>query len=955
MSINIPSQQYRAQNVRIINYNAIDNIDVDEKQNNFVKNIFKQYKGQTIQIALRYYKPTRGAIIIDSEITDIPKTGFNSWWNIFTQTQLWPDSEHGWIFDEYYNPLGKDQAQIMIMSANKVGMSNYQQFFLDGTTHCVFQPILNWCQEKKDNATSKQAKSRYNVRIKKTQKYIEQYSAGVPADDFQKITDDLQIGIEIDIPSTLTKETKFIKVCSTEKPLRTFRFINTRLNHIELNQVSSTNNYIEVSQNELQKIFDETEFKLWKGDREGELYQINTLENTYKLTNEEGYLKALKEFEDIHNLNYYRVEHNSNKELSRFLFNNINRNLGLVLDNKYQEGTEDHNIFLEYIKNNEQMIEDQEDGINLEIIDYVNSLKNLNHIDIRKAYTRGAECSFYKGYLGKITDFRSCDKIMGLGIFMICNIQNIPDIFEKCGILYENNCYPSPELEFYKSLGITFDIVCGCWGSRIDIDFGQVPAEGEKGKGMYEKDENGKSHYVKWYGCLMKLSKYERYTFHCKDIEFAKLNNINDKGSDIRFNEYKNQGIIEYKRDKCYHSSHIASFIHSYSRINLLEQILKFKDTSQIVAINVDGIFYRGDVEVGKLFAIKKGKIDCIHSNVFIEDMENDIPNLPKNREHNLVEVHTGPGGAGKTHINLMDKGLQSPLYVAHSWKLARTKEKEYNIPCSVNWYLLSTNPKDYLPIMKNYNTLIIDEISCLSNKDKKIILNKFPKHKIIFCGDLGYQLPPVEGYEFNSDGLKIIKHTKNHRCQCEKLQKILKKMRILIDRDFIDIEAKTLLKKYKFKIHKKEDIDYKVEDLIIAKTHKSKDYYTCKYAPYDELETMKIKTQTKLQDPKLNDKRQLIQLLEYCNHFLAQQNKEEYKKYSVKIKTGDCSQGEIIIGEKPDGVDCEIQHGFTIHAIQGETASHTLFIDINRMKCTRMLYTALSRAKLFSQIKIIE
>ena len=910
MSINIPLQQYRAPNVRIINYETIDNVDVEQKQLGFIKNIFKQYFGQTIQISLRYYDPKKKEFITDSQITDIPTTDFNGWWRIFSQS-LFPESDD-WIFGEEYNPSGKDKAQLMIMSAEKVGMSNYEQFFLDGTTHCVFQPILNWAEDKRDNAKSKSAKSRYNVIAKKTQKYIEQYSAGVHADDFQKITNDLQIGIEIDIPSTaLNKKTKFIKVSSQKKPLRNFRFINTRLNHIEINQVSSKDNYIEVSQKELQKIFDETEFKLWKGDREGELYQINTLENIYKLSNKEGYSKALKNFEDIHNFVNYRVEHNSNKELSRFLLNNVNRNLGLVLENKYQEGTEDHNIFLEYIKNKEQMIEDQEDGINLEIIDYVNSLQNLNHIDIRKAYTRGAECSFYEGYLGKITDFRSCDKIMGLGIFMICNIQNIPDIFEKCGILYENNCYPSPELEFYKSLGITFDIVCGCWGSRIDIDFGQVPAEGEKGRGMYEKDENGKSHYVKWYGCLMRLMKKVRYNFDCKDIEYAKLNNINDEGSDIRFNQYKNQGIIEYKKDKCYHSSHIASFIHSYSRINLLEQILKFKDTSQIVAINVDGIFYRGDVEVGKLFAIKKGSIGSIRSNILIEDIENDIPDLPETREHNLVEVHTGPGGAGKTHINLMDKGLQYPLYVAHSWKLSRTKTKEYNIPGSVVWYLLSTDPDNYLPIMKNYNTLIIDEISCLSNKDKKIILNKFPKHKIIFCGDLGYQLPPVEGYEFNRDGLKIIKHTKNHRCQCEKLHKILKKMRILIDRDFIDIEAKDLLKKYKFKIHKKEDIHYKVEDLIIAKTHKSKDYYTEKY--------------------------------------------KDLPKYLVKENTRDYSNGEIIIGPPPDGVKCEIQHAFTIHSIQGETASHTLFIDINRMNCVRMLYTALSRAKLFSQIKIIE
>ena len=97
--INIPSQQYRAQNVRIINYNTIDNVNVDEKQLGFVKNIFKQYKGQTIQISLRYYSPKKGAIITNSEITDIPKTNFNSWWNIFTQNALFPNSEDGWIFD----------------------------------------------------------------------------------------------------------------------------------------------------------------------------------------------------------------------------------------------------------------------------------------------------------------------------------------------------------------------------------------------------------------------------------------------------------------------------------------------------------------------------------------------------------------------------------------------------------------------------------------------------------------------------------------------------------------------------------------------------------------------------------------------------------------------------------------------------------------------------------------
>ena len=103
----------------------------------------------------------------------------------------------------------------------------------------------------------------------------------------------------------------------------------------------------------------------------------------------------------------------------------------------------------------------------------------------------------------------------------------------------------------------------------------------------------------------------------------------------------------------------------------------------------------------------------------------------------------------------------------------------------------------------------------------------------------------------------------------------------------------------------------YNVEDLIITKTHKNKDFYSQKY--------------------------------------------KDIEKYIVKENTRDYSNGEIVIGKKPEGVYSELQHAFTIHSIQGETCKTNLYIDINKMNSLKMLYTALSRAKLFSQIKIIE
>ena len=105
------------------------------------------------------------------------------------------------------------------------------------------------------------------------------------------------------------------------------------------------------------------------------------------------------------------------------------------------------------------------------------------------------------------------------------------------------------------------------------------------------------------------------------------------------------------------------------------------------------------------------------------------------------------------------------------------------------------------------------------------------------------------------------------------------------------------------------DDIDYNVKDLIITKTNESKDVYTEKY--------------------------------------------KDLEKYVVLENTRDYSNGEIIYS-KPDKVRVEPRHAFTIHSIQGETATEKLFIDMNKMKSVRMLYTALSRAKYLNQIILI-
>ena len=916
-------------NVRRITY---QNIDQQNSQNqlSWLNSILKTYQGKTIQVAYKYYVLNDAGQLVErseSVTYDVPKTGdgYGEFWRAF-YLFLRPIDSDSWIFSEEYNKsdLVSEQTQLIIMSADKVGEENYQQFFLDGVTHCVFTPIKLWAEQLLKETTNKKTAMGYQTKLNKINKFEKFYKDGVPDEDFQSICNSLDIGIKIDTPSTMNTKTKFIDVRpdNNKNPRKIFPFINTRLNHIELDEVTNLGSYEEVSQDFMNQYVDdcikEKKWCMWKGEV-GNVYELLLTTHKYVLTKEEGYEKELQKFERENDLFPLKIEHFSNSRLSEFLMGNVHCCQAMLLNHPAKSSPGDFSDILEL--SNEERASEKQDQIRylqdprfqdeaekiLKIIDFIDNSQNLNHIDMEKAYTRGMDNTHYKGYLGKITDFRMTSRIEGIGIYQIKNIQNLPSLFLKLGVLFENNSYPSPELEYYQSLGITFDIVGGCWGSRVDINFGK-----DFEKGMYQKDKNGKSYYKKWYGCQMKLTTKNRYNFTCENIEFAKLNNFRGK-CDVRYNEHKNIGIIEYQKDKAFHSCHIASFCTSYCRMSMIEQLLKFKDPRQIIAIQTDGIYYKGDVEIGGLFHKDKvGKgINNISGNEYVTDECHQLLNLDtSSRKHNMVELHSGAGGCGKTYDNLKDKGLIAPIYIGPSWKLSRSKEKEFNIDSRVVHHLVDSNPQLYRPIINNYNTLIIDEVSMLNNKDKKTIMKRFKNHKIIFLGDLGYQIPPMEGEEFKIGKIPVIKYTKNYRCKCEKLSKILGICRKAIKQNpddyFTNIPA--IVKQFGFEIIDKDSIDYKVEDMIITYTHKNKNYYTDKY--------------------------------------------QDLEKYFILENKGGYCNTQIVF-EKPE-VKHEIRHAFTIHSIQGETAEHKLFIDLTKMTSLRMAYTALSRAQYFDQIVFI-
>ena len=829
----------------------------------YVYDIMKQYIGQTIRRIRKV--PGQPEKDLD-EVIFIPET-FASWWQ---------KSEPGFFMIDSDTFLFNDDVdgEALILSYDKVGAANIDQYFLDGVSHCFFQPIKDWGLECIEKAVSEKSIYRYESFCNKVDIYTMMYPQGVPVEDIQSIVDDLKIKIKINVPSSIvSKSTEIISCESSKKSMKTFSFINTRLNHIELNELSSNNNPEEVSS--LDAIFNELkekgEFFLWKGGLSG-IRQINTLQKKYILKNE--YTDTITEFNDYYDIISYKIDHNRHPELSQFLLNNVNPNLSMNFN------YEDHDIY---------PIEDT---------------TKYNVIDMKRAYSRGDECRWYQGYLGKITDFRKCDKIMGLGIYNIKNVRVDNPALKKLNYIHEGNAYPSPELEFFMNNGVSFDITHGCWGSRFDMEFDDT---------MMVKDTDDVRYYQKWYGCMMCNSSKDRYNFHCPELDFAKVMQYYSEDSTIRWNGEEKCGMIEYEKEHNYHGSHIAAFITSYCRISLMEQIMKFKDLDQIRGVVVDGIYYEGDVEINPLFRLEeKKRMNFQGCSSYVGYNSNDEIDI-NCRENNRIELHRGGGGCGKTHYNLTDKGIVNPLFIAPSWKLARGKKNEYNISATVYHRIIHDDPTKWKPFGRFYNVFIIDEVSMLNNKDKELIIKRFPEHKIIFCGDIGYQLPPIEGEEFKIN-MPVIEYNINHRCRCKKLKKVLTALREELSKGqyFFLFNGDEY---YGKKVISVEDMDYNIEDLIISKTNwacwESEESYTHRY--------------------------------------------QDLKKYLVTNNTRDYSNGDIIIGDRPGGgVVTKLRHGFTIHSIQGETAQDKLFIDLRGITDLRMLYTAIARAQYWDQIVFV-
>lgn len=817
----------------------------------------------------------------------IPTNGFSSWWKVVSR-EFWIDSGCSY-FDQALTYVDDKGTFYIYPQSKSITTKFITQNFKDGVTNCMLTPIRTWATELFEGAKTKQTKSRYSVILRDLKEYEEKYTDGVPESAIHEICTKLQVDISVVLPFC---EDVFIEGKSIKKRLKAFKFMNSRMDHVDLNELTSMDKPIVVSQTELddmKKKLDETKQFYTYSKNMQKVSKISTLSGQYTTDNAFG--EAVSQFEFDTGLNLCKIDDVDNADLSAFV----------------KEGT-NYNETVDF--------RDVPASENPEIDEHpFHKIQDLQHIDMAKAYANFKSCKYYKGFLGKITDFRCTDKVQGVGMYRVTDLVIPAGIFktynDKLKVYISNNVYTSAELEMLTEQGCTFSVVSGCWGVEpLDFEFNEE---------MLETKVHGSAYYAKWAGLCDSHRMQKTHWLKCteKFFDVVKLN----CGADVARFYSNGEASFGYTKKHNYHLGHVTAFITAYQRISVIEQLMEIPIES-IVRVCVDGIYFTGKTTLKNVFRYKDDrKFGNGGSGSYVSEARKKtlldefgyLKEQTQKRDHFAKELHLGAGGCGKTHMNLSDYGLVRVLFVAPSWKLAVAKKRETGVNATVWARLLTDDPQQITAIKERANVLIVDEVSMLTEGQKKAIFETYSDMKIIMCGDLGFQLPCITGEEMKPTGFdNIVRHTKDMRCKDENLIYIKQTLRDMIEYDRSKSEINKWVVEQFTKLNRVLTLDevkqkYNVEDMILSGTNANKDYIT--------------------------------------NMFPGM------PKYYITDNTRLHQNGEIVIGEKPQDCKCEIRHCFTTHSIQGETAEFKLYIDSSTMFDSRMFYTAISRARKLSQI----
>ena len=786
---------------------------------------------------------------------------------------------------------------LLITKQLQIDPDFFTQRFLEADIgHCVFNPILKYFESNKHKKSSIY-KSNYYKIINWNQKsgkvktgLIEQYKNGVSEDEILDVCNKLKIGIDISQPLN----ENFISVRPDKgRCHKVFKYINTRNNHIDESQqnwntIFNDNDPIILTPEEMTKKYVELTEK-----KEPFIYSTNkdiikTPLNNYTSNINGGY-RLFQDFEKDQGLDKVKI-YLDDERVKIFL----------------QEATK-YNSTVDFIETKQFKEKTTEYLLN----------QGVKHYDQTKAYTQFKESKYYNGFVGKITDFRKINHYRYKGFYRIINLDLSEcnekfKYYHKFLLIFENDgVYCDTELKFLEDQGAKFKVTHGLYGFKFDFDFTQD---------MLEKTTNPKHptkkiyKYAYWTGMNGTIREQRKFYMNGEKSYFQNQN------ADLLYDEYHQRATFMTPKKNSFSLIHISAQILAYQRLNMLEQIMKL-DEKKLIRICIDGFYtYEENPKLINKFRQKEDKLTFNNtaSKIYSFSLNYDvvIKNIlpkAKAREHFKTELWKGQGGNGKTHSNLIDGGFVNLRYIAPTHKLGSKKKEEYGIKNATLYQV--TYGKDTQENYRFSNVLLIDEASMINKTDMEHIIKNY-NGKIIVCGDINYQLKPIDGAPITENLFDNVIHKKiNYRfLENDKIRKITNHIRKLIDRKITYLKTDEIIKitdYYNIEKITKEELTkrYTTDDIIMTFSNARKNLFTEKFKHLDK-------------------------------YYILERKKEH-------------SRGDITTDKKLE-VEKELRHGYTIHSIQGETINNKLYLDPYKVMSLRALYTALSRVRTINNIKII-
>jgi hypothetical protein len=361
---------------------------------------------------------------------------------------------------------------------------------------------------------------------------------------------------------------------------------------------------------------------------------------------------------------------------------------------------------------------------------------------------------------------------------------------------------------------------------------------------------------------------------------------------------------------------HIAAFITSYVRIQMIDAMMKFP-IDNLVRVVMDGIYYVGDKPVGVEWFKTKPVSDSKYKGFGWYD-EQVIPMIdwkPVSIVRNTCL--TGQGGCGKSYSVLTDTGFNKVLYVVPQHVLGMKAREIYGCGYTTIHKLLGKDTRKFKDEFYYPAVIFIDELTQIESSWIDEVFVEYPHSLIIVGGDIDgngqwFQCRNGKPLDFSKVWKPVnvdIKHIEgDRRSRDDDLKKLKLDVRACMKDCFINGDA-----------GENETVRNYIKSKMVIHS-------------FDDAVSMFVKGDT----------------------WLSATHKTNDKLVLGGIVSGYYKKGGWVAFEETEGYTK--RGSFTIHSFQGQTISEgKIFISIGDAFEYAMIYTAISRAVNFNQLVFVE